>query len=198
MWDQPPRKYTDGRGDVRVGVLMVRRVFILSGLALCLALPQHARAANLLVNGGFESPVQVAKFCNLQYPRWRPNDYRLDDRAGQCRSHDYANYGAGPTVSSRRVQDIDMIGDCGNRCGALRTVANIRDNPGPGVPVDVRLFAQQRNRFGQRLCRFGDGRRRKCSGQHHLLRGGIASLRRRPLFSHPDGNSLATFSRLAT
>jgi hypothetical protein len=92
---------------------MVRRVFILSGLALCLALPQHARAANLLVNGGFETPVQgPPNFAAFNVPAGSPLITGWTIVQGNVDLTTTVNYGPGTnTLDPASVQDIDLIGD---------------------------------------------------------------------------------------
>ncbi len=75
---------------------MVRSVLAFLALIACMALPPHARAANLLVNGGFESPVQVApNFVSFNVPAGSSLITGWTIVQGNVDLTTNANYGAG-------------------------------------------------------------------------------------------------------
>jgi hypothetical protein len=92
---------------------MFRKILPVLGFISCLALPQHAQAASLLVNGGFESPVQgPPDFAAFNVPAGSSLITGWTIVQGNVDLTTTANYGPGPnTLDPASVQDIDLIGN---------------------------------------------------------------------------------------
>ena len=130
---------------------MIRRistVFGLLALIVGLGVAQNAAASNLLVNGGFEDPVQGAPFfaafnvpngsttSSTYITGWTVVQGNVDLTNTCC-------YGPGiNTLDPSSHQDVDLIGDInaapdGKFGGLSQSFATT-----PGLPTDVRLFTQ--------------------------------------------------------
>ena len=96
---------------------------ILKALALIVGLgvAQNAAASNLLVNGDFEVPVQVAPdFATFNIPAGSPLITGWNVVQGNVDLTTNANYGAGPnSLHPSSVQDIDLIGDSNGSGGVF-------------------------------------------------------------------------------
>lgn len=92
---------------------MFRKILPVLGIISCLALPQHARAASILVNGGFEVPVQgPPNYAAFNVPAGSSLITGWNVVQGNVDLTTTANYGAGPnSLHPSSVQDIDLIGD---------------------------------------------------------------------------------------
>jgi len=100
---------------------MFRKILAVAGLLASVVLSQHAQAANLLVNGGFEVPVQVApNFASFNVPAGSSLITGWTIVQGNVDLTTNANYGAGPnTIHPGSVQDIDLIGDTNGSGGVF-------------------------------------------------------------------------------
>jgi hypothetical protein len=86
-----------------------------------LSVAQNAAASSLLVNGGFEAPVQVApNFATFNIPVGSSTITGWNVVQGNVDLTTTANYGAGPnSLHPSSVQDIDLIGDTNGSGGVF-------------------------------------------------------------------------------
>jgi hypothetical protein len=92
---------------------MARITFIAAVLIASLGVAQNAAEANILVNGGFEQPVQGApNFAAFNVPAGSSLITGWNIVQGNVDLTTTANYGPGPnTLHPASVQDVDLIGD---------------------------------------------------------------------------------------
>ena len=99
----------------------MRNRFRLLGLIVGLGVAQNAAAANLLVNGGFEVPVQgPPNFATFNVPAGSSLITGWNVVQGNVDLATDANYGPGNnTLHLTSVQDIDLIGDTNGSGGVF-------------------------------------------------------------------------------
>ena len=96
---------------------------ILKALTLVagLVVAQNATAASLLVNGGFEAPVQVApNFATFNIPAGSTLITGWNVVQGNVDLTTDANYGPGNnTINPASLQDVDLVGDTNGSGGVF-------------------------------------------------------------------------------
>jgi hypothetical protein len=103
---------------------MIRNISTVLGLLapiVGLGVAQNAAASNLLVNGDFEVPVQVApNFATFNIPAGSTYITGWNVVQGNVDLTTTANYGPGPnTLDPSSKQDIDLIGDTNGSNGVF-------------------------------------------------------------------------------
>lgn len=87
----------------------------------------HAAAANVLVNGGFESPVQgPTDFATFNIPAGSTYITGWTVTQGNVDLTTTANYGPGPnTLDPLSKQDVDLVGDGAGNGGLSQTFTTV-------------------------------------------------------------------------